>query len=115
MRNRAMDAEDDYVFGPGSRFLVNSPQAVAQAVLTRMRLWTNEWFLNEREGLDVPRILGNRTALTRDWAVQRRILGTPGVKAILSYTSTVEVNGRSFRVSANIDTIYGQVTLDEVL
>lgn len=112
MRNRQMDENDDYVFGQRSRFLVNSPDAVRQAILTRMRLWAEEWFLDLKEGLPVKKILGYNTGLTRDFAVQRRILLTQGVKRILSYNSTVE--GRSFRVSANVDTIYGPIDLNEV-
>lgn len=113
MRYRALDADGDYAFAGTSRFLINTPETVAQAVLTRLRLWTEEWFLDRREGLPVKKILGYGTALTRDWAVQRRILGTTGVTRIVSYASTVE--GRTFRVSANIDTIYGPAALDEVL
>lgn len=113
MRYREMDPDGDYVFRGNSPFLVNSPQAVAQAVLTRMRLWVGEWFLDSREGLATPEILGRYTALTRDLAVQRRIVTTPGVRALLAYNSTVD--GRSFRVSARIDTVYGPATLDEVL
>lgn len=113
MRYRQMDANDDYVFGAAARFLVNTPATVAQAVLTRMRLWAKEWFLDAREGLAVDQILGTGTALTRDWAVQRRILGTPGVKRIVTYSSTVD-QGRNFRVAATLDTVYGRVDINEV-
>lgn len=36
----------DMVWGHGDRdMLVDSPTAVAQAVLTRLKLWQGEWFL----------------------------------------------------------------------
>ena len=119
MRYRELDANGDYQFAGSSPFLVNSPQAVAQAVLTRLKLFTEEWFLDKTEGLDLKRILGYRTATTRDLAVKRRILdttdsaGTSLVVRLTKYYSTVE--NRRFRVVATIDTIYGPATIDEVL
>lgn len=110
MRYRQLSPDGDYVFSGQSPFLVNSPAAVAQAVLTRLRLYTGEWFLDARVGLNKARILGYGTALTRDLEVQRRILGTVGVVRLRSYRSTVE--GRRFRVAANIDTVYGPAALE---
>lgn len=109
MRYRKLDADGDYVAGPGAVFLVNSPETVAQAVETRMRLFTGEWFLDLDEGLNKMRILGNNTQGTRDQEVQQRILNTFGVKSILNYASQVDPNVRSFSVSATLDTIYGVV------
>jgi hypothetical protein len=113
MRYRELSPTGDYVFSGNSRFLTNTPAAVAQAVATRLRLFTEEWFLDKRIGLDRTQILGYNTAATRDPEVQRRILQTEGVTELLSYSSTVE--DRGFRVAAVIDTIYGQATINEVL
>jgi len=110
MRYRELDPNGDYVFMGNSPFLVNSPATVAQAVLTRLRLFTEEWFLDNRIGLNKKMILGYRTALTRDLAVKRRILETQGVTRLTKYYSTVDV--RDFRVVATIDTIYGPATID---
>lgn len=112
MRNRAMTADGDYVFGPASHFLVNTPAAVAQAIKTRMTLYVGEWFLDTREGLDKTLILGNNTASTRDPEIQERILGTPGVNSLISYQSSVDAQ-RNFTVSALVDTIYGPVTIQQ--
>lgn len=103
-----MDANGDYQFGRSGIFLSNSPAAVAQAVLTRLRLWTGEWFLDSQEGTDYTgSIIGYGTQSTRDIEVKQRIAETFGVRSILSYQSTV--NGRAFSVTANIDTPYGAV------
>ncbi len=113
MRNRAMTSPgDDFTFGSGrTRFMVDTPAAVAQAILTRMRLFVGEWFLDTREGLDKARILGYGTQGTRDLAIKQRIRGTPGVRRIVSYSSSVDER-RNFSVSALVDTIYGQVTIE---
>lgn len=113
MRYRAMTADGDYNFGGNSTFLINTPGAVAQAVLTRLRLLKGEWFLDQRVGLDMQLILGYNTASTRDQEVQRCILETEGVQALESYESSV-IN-RDYRVTARIDTIYGIADFNEVL
>lgn len=113
MRYRREDPTGDYVFGLGSGFLINTPEAVAQAMRTRMRLFTNEWFLDKREGLDLDLILGYGTQMTRDREVQRRIAGTTGFLRILSYSS--DVLARGFSVTCTVETLYGTTTLNEVI
>lgn len=112
MRYRALDASGDYVAGAGAVFYVNSPEAVAQAVKTRLRLFAKEWFLDRTEGLDMERILGYRTQGTRDQEVQQRIIRTQGVRSILSYASQVNATTREFTVNAVLDTIYGAVAVN---
>ncbi|MFW3086591.1 hypothetical protein ACN6UI_27150, partial [Klebsiella aerogenes] len=51
MRYRREDDDGDYTFGQGDdTWLVNSPEAVAQAIKTRFLLWYGEWFLDTTEG-----------------------------------------------------------------
>ena len=113
MRYRKEDADGDYVFGAAAVFMIDSPEAVTQAVRTRMRLYAGEWILDKREGLDLTLILGYGTQTTRDREVQRRISRTAGVRRIISYTSNVEARG--FRVEARVETDYGEVNIDEVI
>lgn len=113
MKYRALSASGDYVFGSGSVWLVDSPQAVAQAVRTRLQLLVGDWFLDQKAGLDKSLILGVGTAQTRDRVIQQRILETPGVKSLVSYAS--HVDGRKFSVTATIDTIYGATNITEIL
>lgn len=105
MKYRALDAAGDYTISPKVQFLVNSPAAVAQAVDTRIRLTKGEWFLDNREGLDLGKILGVNTQSTRDFEIQQRILGTPGVTSISDYWSSSD--GRALTVRVTIQTQYG--------
>jgi hypothetical protein len=107
MRVRAQDANGDMTFGQSAaNFLADSPQAVAQLVGTRLKLIVGEWFLDVTEGTPwMTQILGVRTQATRDAAIKRRILGTPGVAEISDYSSTVV--GRQLTVSCTLTTIYG--------
>jgi len=106
MKYRTLSATGDYVFGRLNSFLTDSPEAVAQAIKTRLGLWTKEWFLDSSEGTDfMDKVLGYGTQGTRDAEIKGRILGTPGVTEILQYSSSV--SARSFIVSALVQTQYG--------
>lgn len=117
MKYRKLDANDDYSFGKGKAdFLANSPETVAQAVVTRLRLWRGEWFLDKTEGTPYnPSILGKHTLDSYDLAIRERILGTQGVKEILEYESHLYPETRTLTVTTTIDTIYGPASLQEVL
>lgn len=99
-------------FGQGGlNFYVDSPEAVAQAVMTRLRLLVGEWFLDITEGTDyLTQVLGYGTEATRDIEIRARILGTQGVTDIQDYTSSVNPSTRLFSVKVTINTIYGQLT-----
>lgn len=114
MRYRRLDADGDYSFGNGGKdFLVDSPEAIAQAVRTRLGLIEGEWFLDVTEGTPYEtQILGTHSQTTRDIAIRDRILGTTGVKEIIAYSS--EVLGRAFSVTVAISTIYGATTITQV-
>jgi len=98
----------------GLNYLVDTPEAVAQAVRTRLLLLTEEWFLDTTEGTPFAgQVLGYGTESTRDLAIRERILGAQGVRDIVEYSS--EVVGRAFTVTARIDTVYGLATIVEAL
>lgn len=107
MRYRALDGNGDMTFGHGNaNFKVNTPAAVAQAVLTRLLLDAGEWFLDIQEGLKLSHIDGFSKS-TRDIEVRNRILNTQGVDSIASYASQLNPRTRKFSVQASINTIYG--------
>jgi hypothetical protein len=110
-----MDANGDMTFGSSQQnFLVNSPEAVGQLVLTRLKLIQGEWFLDTTAGVPwKTQILGRNTGSTYDQAIKACILGTPGVTSIASYSSSL-VN-RKLTVTATINTAYGLTTITTTL
>lgn len=116
MRVRAMDANGDMTFGRGSQnFLINTPAAVAQTVLTRLKLNLGDWYLNLTDGTPwQTQVLGTGTQNTYDLAIRTRILNTVGVTGIVSYSSSRNPVTRSLTVNAVIDTAYGQTPLPPV-
>lgn len=117
MRYRALDAAGDYSFGQGQLdFLTDSPAAVAQAVRTRLLLFQGEWFLDRTAGTPwLQSVVGTGTAGIRDQVIRAQILGTPGLKAILSYSSSVDVSTRVFTVRATVSTIYSSAPVSVVV
>lgn len=116
MRYRKLTPAGDYTLGSGQDWLVNSPEAVAQAVRTRLALNLGEWFVDTTDGMPWDtEVLGKHTALTRDAVIKDRILGTPGVTAITEYSSTFDGNTRRFSVTATITTAYGTAQVDTTL
>lgn len=103
MRVRAHDAAGDYQFGRAGVFLVDVPEAVAQVIQTRFALWQGSWFMDSEEGTPfLTEILGHGSRDTRDLAIRQRILDTPGVTALNSYSSRTD--NRALSVTVNVQT-----------
>lgn len=117
MQYRKLDSAGDYTLGSGADFLKNSPEAVAQAVLTRLKLWKGEWFFDTADGTPYMQdVLGKRYQRKNpDSVIKSRILGTPGVTEITSYSSTFNGDTRAFSVTATINTAYGAAKISETL
>lgn len=100
----------DYVFGQGrAEFLENTPATVAQAIQTRLRLATGDWFLDEDEGMPYSTdVFGMGTTNLYDPAFQAVIAGTPGVQSVDDYASFLDTVTRQLTVAALVTTIYGR-------
>lgn len=119
MLYRKLDADGDYTLGSGGDFLKNTPEAVGQAIGTRLKLWRGEWFVDITDGTpwneQVLGKLGARSGRHPDAAIKQRILGTFGVTEITAYNSTFNGETRQLTVAATVNTIYGQTMIKEVL
>ena len=113
MRVRALSPSGDRAWGKGlNNFYINSPQAVEQKVVTRLKLIYQEWYLDTSKGVDwFNKILNYNTGATRDLLIKQTILNTINVTAISSYTSSFNSTTREFSVSADIDTTYGPTSI----
>jgi hypothetical protein len=114
MRYRALDADGDYTFGQnGQNFLVNSAQAVRQAIQTTLLLFAGEWFLDLSQGVPwLTEVIGNGTAGLYDQVIQTAILGVEGVSGLNSYSSSLDPKTRALTVVGTAQSIYGSVTFN---
>ncbi|MNO26509.1 hypothetical protein D3C76_163630 [compost metagenome] len=117
MRYRKLDADGDMTFGQQqANFWRDVPDAPAQAILTRLKMFAGEWYLDISEGVPYQGgVLGKYTKDSADSILRNVILNTPGVAAILSYESSFEPNTRVFSVHGIVSTIYGEATFNGVV
>lgn len=117
MRYRRLAPDGDLTLGHGAAdYLTDSPECVAQAVATRLRLLAGEWFLDLEEGTPYQaRVLGKQTPQSYDPLLRARILQTKGVREITSYTSAFDGESRRLTVSVSLNTVYGPATVTEIL
>ncbi len=96
-------------FGGGqAAFWINQAEAVAQNIQTRLGLWLGQWFLAPTAGMPwSTEVLGKYTEQTRDATVRAQIHATPGVLAILTYSSSLDRFSRKWTVSGSVSTPYG--------
>lgn len=107
MKYREISIENDYVL---NTFLQNNAECVGQAVLTRLRQFLGEWFLDTNDGTPwYENILGHSQLY--DLEIQDRILGTKGVKSIIYYQSQLTTT-RKLSVQVELETIYGNISIN---
>ncbi len=105
------------VMGHGDAdYLKDVPESSAQAVVTRLRLLTGEWFLDLGEGTPyTPHVLGKHTKSSYDFVLRERVLHTEGVTGIQEYESIFDGETRRLTVNMRVDTAYGPIRIQEVM
>jgi hypothetical protein len=94
---------------------VNEPEAVGQAIETRLELWKGAWFLNTAAGVPyATKVIGKFTGQTRDVVMRAAILQTEGVQSLVSYSSEFNPDTRGYSVNGVANTIFGQTPFELV-
>lgn len=101
MRVSGLNSEGDWRFGKGRAAYKRNSEAIAQNVMTRLRSFTDDWFLNVDHGVNWIELFGDRNNERRILrAIERTVLTTEGVRAIekLAITS----RGKDRRITVNL-------------
>lgn len=117
MRYRKLTSTGDYSFGNSLRdFYIDIPEAVAQAVQTRLLLWLGEWYLDVTEGVPyLEGVIGKHPdpQATADQTIKTVIQGTQGFADIIEFQSEINPDTRAYKVPiCEIDTIYGPTAVE---
>lgn len=115
MKYRKLDENGDSAFG--NKKWLNGREAVAQAILTRLRLLYGEWWENIADGLPLfqeilGRYGGDEAREAVDLIISERIQGTQNVLHLTSYQSAFDISTRHYSAHCTVDTIFGEITLN---
>lgn len=115
MKIRKLSPTGDFAFGNSqNNFISNSPETVAQLVLTTLRLIQGEWYLDVTAGTPYFQgIIGKHSQDLADATLVAVISNVQGVVNIVNYQSTLDPETRQYSsVKGTINTVYGQTALN---
>lgn len=114
MRVSGLDKDGDWRFGRGLAVYASNADAVRQNVVTRLKSFASDWFLDTDANIDWIDLLGRRN--TRDEilrAVERVTLATEGVTTINRLEIDVKTSERTATILLSFGTIF-DVDFDEL-
>ena len=128
MKYRKMDVNGDYVFGLNEQGFLKDNEAVAQAVVTKIKLLKGEWWEDVSEGtpffqsiLGINATLESKIAI--DLIIRDRILQVENVETIVTFKSEidkieveVEIDNvsRSYMLYCELETNFGELIKVEI-
>lgn len=114
MKYRRLSPTGDYTFGFGNSSFLTDADAVCQAIQTKLKMFKGEWWENINDGLPLFQQIAGRAGISAaDLLIQSRILETPGVTSIATFTSSMDSN-RHYYANITVDTAYGETQAVEV-
>jgi len=107
MLYRALSPTGDYTFGFGRGCFISDDAAVAQAVQTKLTLFTGDFWENLNDGLPFfQEIAGSSDKALIDLLYQSRILQVPNVVSIASFSSNIDAK-RVYTAQISVKTSFG--------
>jgi len=108
MKVRRLGEDGDLV--TRGRMFQSERQAIAQTIVTRLKLFLGEYFRDVTDGTPwFQQILGKPANLNAVEAILRnRIARSPGVVRLLSFDLQFDLNSRALSVQAQVLTVYGE-------
>ena len=104
-----LDENGDWTFGQGLANYVRNSEEVSQSLVTRLKSFANDWFLDTRAEIDWFNILGNKNneeIILRE--VERVARETDGVKTIDALQAAVNREDRTARIDISYTDIFNQ-------
>lgn len=114
MSVRKIDSNSDWTFGQGLGNYITKDKAISQNIITRLKSFKNDYFLDNSQNIDWINILGvknNQTLITEE--IRRVVQQTNDVQRVNS-VELVENNLRNAIILINYDTIYNKNISEEV-
>jgi hypothetical protein len=114
LKYRRIDSNGEPVMGRGLQDFVTNVDAVAQAIITNLKLFKDEWWENLDLGIpmwqDMLGVVG--TKLTSiDLLIKDCIENTKDVVRVSNISSTFNSSTRQYTFTCEVDTLYGTTTI----
>jgi len=110
-----LDINDDWRFGRGKASYLRNSKAIAQNVKTRLRSFTDDWFLNVDVGVPWVTLLGSRKNEDRILrAIERTVLQTEGVLRLDKLNITLIDKNRRANVILSYTDVFGSVSSENL-
>ena len=109
-----LDKNGDWSFGKSLDNYATNDEAIAQNVVTRIKSFKNNWFLDIDANIDWIDILGvknNKEQITNE--ISRVVKSTYGVKNLVSI-EVVSVENRNAKIRVEFETIYNKKFLETI-
>lgn len=114
MTFRNLTSDNDWTFGAGKNNYVQEQQEIALNIKTRILSFLGDCFFATNEGIDWWNLLDYNKQEQLENAVQKVIIGTPGVTGINSVDAVLNAD-RKIMISYDIQTIYSTSYTGEVM
>jgi hypothetical protein len=109
MRVSGLDSDGDWRFGKGKAVYLRRSEAIRQNVVTRLRSFTDDWFLDTTAGLPWFELLGHRETERRILReVEAVVLATGGVRAIERLRMTPPGRDRAATIEIDVVDIFDE-------
>ena len=115
MRVRSLDSNGDWSWGNGKANYKVDTDFVKQSVVTRIKSFKYDWFLDIDANIDWWNILGqkNNEAIIRS-QVYKTVVETEYVTKINSLEISTDTTTRNATISIDINTVFGEINNLEV-
>jgi len=114
MSVRKIDEDSDWTFGQGLGNYITKDNEIAQNVVTRIKSFKNDYFLDNTQNIDWLNILGvknNESLIINE--VRKVVQQTDGIQRV-NDVSLLANNKRDATIQIDYDTIYNKNILKEV-
>lgn len=115
MRVSGITDDGDWTFGKGKANYKRASSAIAQNVASRLRGFTNDWFLDVDAGIPWIELLGQRGTERRIIrAIERTVLQTEGVREVTRIKIVNRNSQRGVTIDLQYTDVFNQTNTDSV-
>jgi len=115
MRVAGITSEGDWIFGRNKASYKTKSKAISQNVVTRLRSFKNDWFLDVEAGIDWVDILSSKGNTGEiKIAVEKSVLQTVGVKSISKLEIEEDRKNRAISIIINYNDVFDVEMYEEI-